>query len=65
MEKEIQWILNHNRISNAFSLLHLPSTIMRLYFLALKFKVHLSKVSKENSLHLLFHPKNNNIKPFT
>jgi len=65
MEKGIQWILNHNRISNAFSLLHLPSTIMRLYILALKFKVHLSKMNEENPLHLLFHPKNNNIKPFT
>ena len=67
MEKGIQWILNHNRISNASSLLLIPSTIMRLYTLALKFRVHLSKMDKDNPLYLSFHPKGQMtaLSPFT
>ena len=65
MEQGVQWILNHNRISNASCLLLLPSTIMRLYTLALKFRVHLSKMDNENPLYLAFHPKKKEVPPLS
>ena len=56
INKGIQWIVNHGKISNSSCLLGIPKAMTRLYCLALKFKKHLSKMDKENPLYFAFNP---------
>jgi len=54
--KSIRWIFNKGKLSNCYCLLGLPNSITRLYILALKLRVHLIKMDKDNPLYKSLHP---------
>eukprot|EP00833_Pecoramyces_ruminatium_P008207 jgi/Orpsp1_1/1182239/evm.model.c7180000080446.1 len=59
MTEAIEWILNSTKYKVACCLLGLPPTMLRLYILALKFKVHLNNMNDENPLKSAFDIRKN------
>ncbi|ORX63852.1 hypothetical protein BCR32DRAFT_307234 [Anaeromyces robustus] len=64
IQEGLEWIVNHNRMSSSACLLGIPTTMTRLYCLALKLQRHIAKMDVNNPLYLAFNPPGN-VKPFT
>eukprot|EP00833_Pecoramyces_ruminatium_P012579 jgi/Orpsp1_1/1186611/evm.model.d7180000051921.1 len=55
----IEWIVNSSKYKVACCLLGLPPTMLRLYILALKFRIHLNNMDDENPLKSAFDKSKN------
>lgn len=54
--KGLEWIGMHKRTKNIASLLGIPTTMTRLYCLALRLQRHMSRMDKDNPLYIAFNP---------
>ena len=59
MTEAVEWIVGSSKFNVACSLLGLPPTMLRLYILALRFKIHLDGMSDNNPLKKTFDLKKN------
>ncbi|ORX63850.1 hypothetical protein BCR32DRAFT_287496 [Anaeromyces robustus] len=62
IKEGLQWILNRRPDITASSLLGIPPTLYRLYSLALKFRIHTSKMNPNNPLMYALFPTNHHQK---
>ena len=55
-KKGLNWIVEHKKSNSATALLGIPTTIVRLYCLAIKLQHHMKKMDKSNPLYIAFNP---------